>query len=264
MLSDILKDIIEKNHDFVELFQQSILNGVASVMFSEYISRFKQRQIPTKKILVPDIRTVRDYTDHNTTFMTYLGKNILKLIRENYYYKKYEENPFLSLLKSDEEIDILMSIYIIPNISRVIPAIISKKMGFDQEQPNQIIQVNRDIRLFTDIGIDTDELYDHLLSTIVSQTMMMLVSSMPGIKRRVANVESNKDIIFPYIEDSIIRIDNSSAISSIFYSKESFSYYDYFKKLFDFVTSSYFKEGIETSLTMSTGPLNAVILVAIE
>lgn len=251
MNKEEMNKYLSEHKDPIGIFQMSLISSVATLIYSEYISRMKQKQLPTRKILVPNMKEVRDYTDLVTPFMEKLADTIISTLKEEPLFDKIKDSY---KILDEDMFDSVLRLYILPNVSRVIPNTISKKFGLEDDSI-QMIKVDRDIRIFYPDKI----LIDDMIKVVSNQLIGNLILANNGIRLKIHPVESNISSTFKFDKNSIIGITNSNSISPLIYTKGTFDLNPYFVKLFNFVSSSKF-EFNNNEVNMSTGVLNTVTL----
>lgn len=260
MLNDSLKLLLKDYKSQIELMQCSVIGGIASIMYSEYISCIQQKDVPVRRILVPWIRELREYTDINTEFMNKFSDSML-FISEEPLMQKYKDEEIFSIFKYDwkDNLDLVLRLYVIPNAARTIPNMISKKFGLDDEK-QQLIQENRDIVMFRKEKFTIDDAVVFALK----QTMFNMLFMCPNIKSYRGIIASNKSITWKTTDDTFIAINNSQALCPIFYHKDIINGNIEVLNLINFVTSTAFDEVTDESVKFHTGPLNHSVFVKLK
>lgn len=209
----IIKDTIKDHKKKIELIQWAITSGVASLVYSEYISNIRQKISPTRIIFVPQIRRVQEFLNPDGKFMNLLSESLIDNIRNNELFKQYADSPELILFNDDniETMKTIFDLYIIPNIFRSIPETISKK--FDLNNPDQqLIRESNEIDLF-----HREEIKQGQFDFIVEESVLQLLLLMPTVKKEVVVPESNNKMYM--CDDEILSIGHQSAICDIYVNK---------------------------------------------
>ena len=227
----MIKDVMKNHKQKITVLQWAIISSVSSLVYSEYIARMKNKQIPTPLILVPTIHSVQELLAEDGQFMELLSERLIDGIITNELFIKYKDAPEFEIFKEEniEIIKTIVDVYIIPNISTSISNTISKK--FDLNNPNQqTFRENRDIDLFNRKPIN-----DGQMKYIIDQTVLQLLMLIPSIYKDVSFIESN--IRIDLAHEEIMTISNDNAITAIHFNKSIIENDDVIKLLL-FVTSS--------------------------
>lgn len=253
-----IKESIVNHKQKIELTQWSIISSIASLVYSDYIKHMKQKEFPTKVILVPSIKSVRRLLDINGSFMSLLSEHLIDNISRNPLFEKYKSAPEFAMF-SDDNIEIMKAIfnlYIIPNIIRRIPETIDKKFGISDET-QQLFREDRDIEIIDGVSIDQ---YNY----IVEETVLQLLALIPTMKRNIEIPEGNIGIQME--SDEVIMINHDNAICPIYFNT-SIIETSSIMELFQFVTSTTFKR-IDDEETfryyVDTSTSNRIALLSFE
>ena len=214
-IHQIIKETIKEHKSKIELIQWAIISGISSLVYSEYISKIKQKNVPVRAILVPDIKRVREFLDPvNGGFIELLSDDMIDKIANHELIRKYSDAPELVLF-NEENIEVmktLFDLYITPNIINRIPETIALKFGLNDPK-QQLIRQDRDIQLFMNGFIDTDK-----FNFIIDQTVLQLMVLLPTMKRNVVIPEDNSKFFMK--KDEILTIGHDNAICPIHFNKE--------------------------------------------
>lgn len=216
-MHELMKEAMNTHKAKIEIFQWAVMAGVSSLIYSEYIKNIKQKQVPTRLILVPKIQYVCELLKTDSHFRNLLSESLIDKMIEDDLMKKYIDIPELVLFK-DENIEILKTIldlYILPNVEKNIPNTISRKFGLNNPD-NQLIKESNEIDLFKRIPI-TDKQFEYIVHEIVLQFLILL----PSIKKHDEFPEDNTCIYL--CEDEIITINHENALCPIHIDKEIIS-----------------------------------------
>lgn len=208
-IHEIVKDAIKNHKQKIELTQWAIMSSISSLVYSEYLRRIVQKQVPVRILMVPSIKYVHELLNPDNQFMQLLSEKLIDGISKNNTFMKYADAPELVMFREDniEIMKTIFDLYIIPNISRRIPETISKKFGLDDEK-QQTFQENREADLFDRKPLNNDQ-----LNYIIEETVLQLLSLLPTIKKDVEIPENNMSIQVG--ESDIISIDHENAICAI-------------------------------------------------
>lgn len=214
-IHQIIKETIKDHKSKIELIQWAIISGISSLIYSEYISKIKQKNVPVRAILVPEIKRVQEFLNpDNEGFVEMLSDSMIDKISKHELIKNYSDAPELVLF-NEENIEImktLFDLYIIPNIVKRIPETIALKFGLND--PNQqLIRQDRDIQLLGTNFIDTDK-----IKFIIDQTVLQLLVLMPTMKRNVVVPDDNSK--FFMLDNEILTIGHENAICPIHFNKD--------------------------------------------
>lgn len=236
---DIVKDTMAKHKKKIELFQWATISGVSSLVFSEYISCIRQKQIPVRQILVPSMRTLSELFDMDGQFIQKLSNELIEKMISHEMFKKYSDAPELVLF-SEENIEVLKTVfdlYILNNVSKRIPETIEKKFGL-RDPKQQVIREDRDTVLFRNKPID-----DLQIDFIVEEVILQLLLLLPTMKKEIELPEGNRGI--QMTDSEILSIANDQAICPIHFTPNIFRN-ESVNKLLMFVTSTQMDE-VDTS-----------------
>ena len=215
IVNEKIKRVISEHKNEVEIFQWSVINSIASLVYSEYISNMKQKTIPTKVILVPKVKLVSDLLSPSGELMNTLSNNLIDMMISNHFFIKYDfKNIKELILFTEDYIDILKSIlssYILPNIARLIPDVIVKKFQLDVRQ-SSIIESPESV-LFNGMGVCRNEYIEYIVEEICIQMFTEYSKSIP-------NSITEPDDIFniQLSKDDILVINHENAICPIYFS----------------------------------------------
>src|SRR5699024_6218039 len=110
IVNEKIKRVISEHKNEVEIFQWSVINSIASLVYSEYISNMKQKTIPTKVILVPKVKLVSDLLSPSGELMNTLSNDLIDMMISNHFFIKYDfKNIKELILFTEDYIDILKS-----------------------------------------------------------------------------------------------------------------------------------------------------------
>lgn len=215
---EMVKETLASYKNEVQYFQWASMNAMASFIFPEYVCHIKERTTPIHKILVPEIRAVTDVVNEHSSLVEKMSESLIEDMVNNNTFKRYMALDELRLFREDK-VEILKCIYdsyIIPNVCRYIPEVISKKFGLnDPEQ--QLFQENRDVVLFP---MDKLAIPNLGYEFVCDQTILQLLMMIPSVQKEQTVPESHKG--FKVHFDQILTIDNEVALCPIHLTMKEF------------------------------------------
>lgn len=218
-LNQMIKDAINDHKESIEMFQISVMNSVASLIYSEYLSKMDRKLISVgekglqiQKIFVPTLRSVQELLFPEGQMMTLLSEKFIDEFVRHSLRVQYSSIPEFEIFKDyDNNIEIMKSIfdvYIIPNISRTIPEVIAAKFRL-RDPANQTFIESREIDMFDRIAMGETE-----LEYLVEESLLNLLVMSPNVEREQTSDVDNMD--FTYYSNEIISISNVNAIAPIY------------------------------------------------
>lgn len=267
-INTMIKKVMEQHKKKVELIQWGIMSGISSLVYSEYLNNMKQKYSPVRIIMVPTINSVREYLDPENDFMKKISYNLIDRIIDSNVFREFKNAPEF-ILFSDEYIEILKTIfdlYIIPNIHRRIPEVISMK--FDLENPDQqLFRESRELDLF-----NRKPLSGKHFDFIIDETILQLLLLIPTMKKDIELIEDNSK--FHLSEKEILTIGNEKAICPIHFTSKIINN-EAVSNLLKFVTSTeinYIGDGDKVGVknnrkiefVISTNPFNQVCITRLN
>lgn len=207
-----IEDTINNHKNKIQLIQWAIISGVSSLVYSEYISKITQKQIPTRKIFVPSIREVQRVLDQDGEFMKNISENLITSMIENDMFIKYIDAPEFVLFKGNdvEVLKTILDLYIIPNMYKRIPETIAKKFRIGDDS-NQLFYETKEACLFNMNPI-SDSQFRFLVDEIILQLLLLI----PTMKKDIELPENNINIHIT--EEEILTIDNDNALCPIHFN----------------------------------------------
>lgn len=208
-IHQLVKTALTEHKQKIELTQWAIISGISSLFYSEYIRRFKHKEVPIKMVMVPSIKNIAKYFQPESEFMETLSNNLIDSIANHPLIKQHSDAPELIMFKEDriELMKTIYDLYISQNITRRIPETISKKFGLDN--PNQqIFKETWEIDLF-----DRHPINDGHIKYIVDQIVLQLLMLLPTMKKEIEIPEDHINMHMCYNE--ILTISNENAICPI-------------------------------------------------
>lgn len=237
---DTIRKTITENKSKVELLQWASISAISSLIYSEYIRRFRRKLIGrnvdgkplVQRINIPTLRSVEELVEHDSPLMERLSYELINGINKHPLIKKYKNAPELKLFQSTyiEPLKSIFDAYIIPTISREIPIAIARKFDLNNDDQKVFYQ-DREIDLF-----DRQPITDEQVGYIIEETVLQLVNLMPSIVKSVEDPDDYTRI--PLTESGIITIGNSNALCPIIINKRIYEKKGPIFDLLMFVTGS--------------------------
>lgn len=234
-INEIVKEAIKNHKSKIEITQWAIINGVASLIYSEYLYNMRNKVTPAKTILmVPKISAIREVLKEDGQLITWISEELIDSMVIDNLFSKFIDSPELEMFK-DNNVEIMKTIldlYIMPNISRLIPETISKKFAIGDPN-NQAIMESNEIDLFCRQPISED-----YLKYISHEIVLQLLTLLPTIKKDIEVPETNTKIQMSFRE--IISIKNINGICPVLIDSEIID--NSVIKLLSFVTNTTIEE----------------------
>lgn len=212
---DMKKVFIEHKHG-IEIFQHAVINSIASIVYCEFIQNIQLKEYPSPHYLIPRIDSVRSFLKTDGDFMSDVGKQLIAILPSNRWvqYVNYKEHPDFVLFR-DDNIDMTDSIlrsYILPNASRGIPEVISRKFEVGSDSRKGVIDESYELDIFS--GGIPFSYYKY----IIDETCMQLLKSTDSVDRKVVPCTDPSSIeIGP---NSMLGINHRCAICQILLSTD--------------------------------------------
>lgn len=235
-IQELLKTVLIEHKHKIEIIQWAIISSVSSLVYSEYIIRIKQKQVPTRAILVPQIKVVESFLGDNSEFISRLSNELIDGMSNHEMLKKYLNAPELILFEPDniEILKTVFDVYMIPNIVRRIPETISIKFGLN-DPSQQLIREERTIDIFPS-SIYT---MDNMVKYVIDQAVLQLLVLLPTMKKDVELPDTNTSV---YLSDKeIFTINHEKAICPIHFSNDIYTN-ENILNILSFVTDTQFEE----------------------
>lgn len=267
-----LKEIMGNHKEKIELTQWAIISGVTSLIYSEYISKMRQKTKPVPIVFIPEIKTLQELLRQDGHFMKMLSDQLLDQMLSSKLFQKYLHAPELILFAEDIQcMNIILDLYIIPNISRRVPESVMIKFGLNNPQ-QQTFRESPELDLFYRKPINENH-----VEFMADQSILQLLLLMPTVEKDVEIPEENSKIHMS--ETEILTIGNEKAICPVHFNDDILSN-EYNKAILDllkFVTSTEIHEmdpnlGIQgkksddsyIKYTVKTSPFNTVALTNLK
>lgn len=216
-IHQVVRDAIQHHKKKIELTQWAVMSSVASLVYSEYLLRIKQKQHPTRVIMVPTIRSVQELLLPDGPMMQLMGTKMIDMMATHELFKKFSDAPELAMFQ-EENIEVMKTIfdlYVLPNIQRRLPETIAHKFDLFNPQ-NQTIRENREIDLF-----DRRPFNGEQLDYLVEQAVLQLLILLPTMKKEIEYPEANTGIYMT--EDEILTVSNDNAVCPIHFNSKIFA-----------------------------------------
>lgn len=256
-IHQLIKEVMTKHQKKIELFQWAVIGSISTLVYSEYISKMKQKQVPVKKIMIIPIKYVKEFLAEGSPFMDYLSNNLIDMIINNKEFIKYKHAPEFEIF-NEENIEVLKTVfdlYITPNISRRIPESIYIKFNLGDESQQLFVEDNT-IDLFNREPI-TEQQYQYIADECVLQMLWLI----PTMVKHVEPVENNQNILMT--KDEVLIIDHQNALYPIYINEDIINNEDVIK-LLEFVTSTKIIEAKYGDSACAKGPDNTIVKYEIE
>lgn len=245
-----MKEILDKHHKEYEILQTAIISALGSVVYTEFLVNCKPVQFPVPRIKVPAIKYVSEFLNIDGVFMKELKDRFLGTIRSSRYSYILEKFDIFSLT-NEADLNKVLDEYMLPNLSRYIPEVISRKFRLDEEQ--HMFQEDSAIDLF-------HRKYDE--KWIISYAFDEIILNLIIFSKNATLLEEYKlGESIPITDDTIVVINNKNAIAPILLSPAVITNANAVEKI-KFVTSSSLKLTVNEAL-LSTPSENTVTIYKI-
>ena len=231
-----IKEIIREHGDEIGIIQVAVTSSIASMIYSEYLRNFKQVMKPTMKVMVPKVSIVQEMLVPGSGFACTLSDTLIDTMVSNPLMIEYSTLPELALFRPDK-VEILKTIFelsILPNIARVIPAMIVHKFNLDKPD-NQLYCQSPDLDIFDRVFPN-----DKHTQYTADQAVLQLLLIAPNVPKNVLPCESNIDIKLQADVFNVVSVANDNAISVVHFNSQILENYP-MRKLLSFVTNTEFK-----------------------
>lgn len=247
-----IKNMMKEHKNKIELFQWAVMNSFSVLFYSYFISQFKQKQIPTRKIYIPTIRSFKLYIKTDGSFMEKVSKNFIDVFLNKlstYNDGKYFNCPELIIFNNEniEYFKTIFDLYIIPNISKYLPEAFINKFDLNNEKQQVFIEsddINFDIERYiysfmnssSDNKTEFESSKNIMIGYLAHETILQLLVLLPTIQKDIILPEQNDKI---YVTNNdIVTICNDKALAPILFNKEINRIYPEITKLLEFVSST--------------------------
>ena len=85
----MIKEAMDKHKSKIELTQWAVMSSFASMVYSDYIYNFNQKQYPTPHVLVPAISNVKHFLSTDGKFMKLVSDNFFDKLMRNELFNSY-------------------------------------------------------------------------------------------------------------------------------------------------------------------------------
>ena len=204
-MHETIKTTITEHKNEIELIQWALTASISSLVYSEYLRNFKQKQVPVRRIFVPKIHLIEELLKSDGEVCNWISEKFVDIMKEEL--PKIPE--FVLFNEENSEImKTIMDLYILPNIGQRISNAIRNKFQLGDEN-NKIFIESNELNLFGDNHLLGDH-YDYL----VEEFKLQLYNLIPSIEKSITLVESNENIRIE--NDDILTINNEYGICPIY------------------------------------------------
>lgn len=230
-IHEMIKDSMTTHKNKIELLQWAVMSSITSLVYSEYLSTMKQKQVPTKKIMIAPIKYVSKLLNREGDLMKQVSEQLIDKMTENPLFQKFKDAPEFIIFNNDniEIIKTILDLYIIPNIERRIPEAIFNKFNLGDESQQMFVEDNT-IDLFSCKPIS-----DGQFQYIVDETILHLLFTIPTMKKDIELIENNQRIWLT--DDEVLIVDHANALTPIHINKSIIENKDVIN-LLKFITST--------------------------
>lgn len=197
-----LQEILNNHHDEYQKFQWALMNSIGSLIYSEFISKFKKYTRPVPHIEIPSIKYIEEMLNKDGDFLCSVREKMVSYILDSNY-KEINESEIFKL-ENREDLNKVIELYLIPNVIRFIPDVIRKKFNLNENQ--SFFREFNNIDLF-DRKFNQEWIIDYVLEEIVLQYVAFF-------KAKVSITQTE----FVMGNNNVISIDNKNAICPILIS----------------------------------------------
>lgn len=218
-IQKMMKDMMTDHKQKIEIFQWAVMNGVSSLIYSEFIRRMKQKQVPTQYVMVPKISEVSSILKPDGPFMQKLSDELIDQMIDSELFAriKYTEVPELEIFTEDklEILKTIFDLYIAQNVYRRIPEVIAKKFQIGSPEARSSIVESSEVSMFDGMEISR-YFYNYIVESICSQLVILL----PTINKSIRTPEDVKKIQLS--KHDILIIEHKNAICPVMFTSEIF------------------------------------------
>lgn len=238
-----MKEFIRSNSRFIEVFQWSIMNAVASLVYCEYLNNMRKFERPVPHIKVVPIKVVRELLDLDSDIIRGLSSSLIPYISSRVDFPKMEKD-FISSLQ------IVLDEYILPNVGRRIPETIAIKFQLNSDQ--QTFREDRELNMFK--GWQKEDLFTYLNNQVVLQFSVMDI-----------NEKESRDVSidFTFKGREIMVLNNDNAICPICFNFMSICHKKSFE-LINKITSTTIEENPMYTFHCKTSEHNQVKIISVR
>lgn len=268
-INDVIKEVMKTHKSKIEITQWAIINGVASLVYSEYLYNMRNKVTPAKTfMMVPKISAVKEFLKEDGELINWISENLIDSMIMNKRFNEFIDIPELVMFK-DNNVEILKTIldlYIIPNISRHIPETIAIKFSLGDPKNQTFIESN-DADLF-----GRESVKDYQVRFLSDEIVLQLLSMLPSIKKNIDIPETNSKIQMS--KDEILIVKNGNAICPVMFDKDIFK--NEVMNMMSFVTNTtidtigdsnltgYKNNGLTIDYIVTSSPFNNVTLLNLK
>lgn len=255
----LIKEAMDKHKSKIELTQWAVISSIASMIYSDYIYHFSQKQYPSPHVLVPAISSVKHFLSENGRFTNMMRDKFFEKVMKNDMFTGYMTVlPELEMFHGNniELMETIFDLYIIPNVTRHIPNVISKK--FQLDSGSQVFRESVDIPV---MNIDQNELDDHI-QYVADEFVLQILMLCPTLQRETIVPESNFEISVP--SDTVLSINNEMAICPIHFTPNIWKSSQSLLSKIKFVTNTEIISSSDSEYTIRTNAFNQVTITTLE
>lgn len=210
-----IEELIHKYSDDFLNFEYSVVNGVASLMYCEFIRKMRNVEIPVHHIDTPKIHDLRNLCSQNSELMKLLQDNIISAIKNDRTYNVYKDTTGneWGIIEHDELSDYLehwIDKIIIPNMGRVASVIDQRFYG---HSPNQTFRENREIEMF-----DKDTPLMSHVTYIANQAVCNYLCEKENVLSVDHELNLNTDNAFEVTDNDIIMVIDEMGVCPVYIS----------------------------------------------
>ena len=222
----ISKEAVDRHHVYLERLQWSIINGIASLIYPKFVSKFKIRELPVYKILTPSIENIVYYLKKHGMIYDYLSNNfVANFTNLELFDLYYTDDSFFTSFTS--ELNKFISIYVLPNAKSEIYQTIGKKFGYviamgDTSEHNTPFLQRNDIML----EINSDD-----LPFIMEEILLNFIMYDDAIKK--IEIIQHGDCLIG--KNEIIGLSNPNDLNTVYFTLDILNKYPSVKETLEFV-----------------------------
>lgn len=257
----IIKEAMDKHKSKIELTQWAVMSSFASMVYSDYIYNFNQKQYPTPHVLVPAISNVKHFLSTDGKFMKLVSDTFFDKLMMNDLFNSYMTIlPELEMFHGDniEVMATIFDLYILPNVSRHIPNVISHKFQLEDTSKNTFRE-SPDINI---MKFKSDDDINNYISYLTHEFVLQLLMLCPTLQRDTIVPESNVE--FEVHPDEILTINSDMAICPIHFTPDVWLSSDPMISKLKFVTNTEKIDNDDGSYSIKTNAFNQVTISKLE
>lgn len=257
----LIQEAMEKHKAKIELTQWAVISSFASMVYSDYIYHFVQKQHPTPHVQVPAISNLKHFLSKDGKFLKLVSQSFFEKLMQDPLFNSYITLlPELEMFHGDnvEIMETIFDLYILPNVSRHIPHVISHK--FQLEDPAKLaFRESVDIPV---MELQSEEEYDQHITYLVREFVLQLLLLCPTLQRESVVPESNYEFLVQPTE--ILSINSDVAICPIHFTPSIWESSPKLLAKIKFVTNTERFPNEDQSYQVKTNAFNQVTLTTLE